>query len=151
MRQSISKHFSYNEATRSQTATRHGIENKPNKQQLINMQNLAKFILEPIRVHFNRAIFIGSWFRCFMLNKIIGGSETSQHMTGEAADIDCDSRNVEIFHFIKDNLVFDQLIWEFGDDNNPAWIHVSFLSENPRQQILIAYKENKKTKYKFYD
>ena len=149
MKQAISKHFSYTEATRSQTATRHGIDNKPNKQQLINMQDLAKFILEPIRVHFKRALFISSWFRCYTLNKMIGGSGTSQHMTGEAADIDCDSRNVEIFNFIKDNLVFDQLIWEFGDDNNPAWIHVSLTSDNRRNQILIAYKENKKTKYKF--
>ena len=150
MRQTISKHFSYNEATRSQTATRHGLENKPNAGQLQNMQLLAKEILEPIREHFKRPVFIGSWFRCFTLNKMIGGSETSQHTKGEAVDIDCDSRNVDIFHFIKDNLVFDQLIWEFGDDNNPAWIHVSFTSEDMRNQILIAYKENKKTKYKFY-
>ena len=145
----ISQHFSYKEATRSQTATRHGIENKPNQGQLQNMWELATAILEPIRKHFNRPVFISSWFRCYTLNKMIGGSDTSQHMTGEAADIDCDSRNVEIFNFIKDNLVFDQLIWEFGDDNNPAWIHVSFTSDDPRSQILIAYKENKKTKYKF--
>jgi len=81
---------------------------------------------------------------------MIGGSETSQHRTGEAVDIDCDDYNVDIFHFIKNHLVFDQLIWEFGDDNNPAWVHVSYVSENPRGQILVAYKMGKKTRYKLY-
>jgi hypothetical protein len=147
----ISKHFSYKELTRSQTAIRHGIENKPNQQQTINAKELAKNILEPVREFLKRPVFIGSWFRCFTLNKMIGGSETSQHCAGEAVDIDCDSLNVKIFHFIKDNLLFDQLIWEFGDDDNPAWVHVSFTTERKnRKQVLIAYKENKKTKYKYY-
>lgn len=145
----ISNNFSYKEATRSQTATRQGIINKPNEGQLQNIRRLAKEILEPARTHFKRPVFISSWFRCYTLNKMIGGSDTSQHTTGEAVDIDCDSRNIEIFDYIKDNLVFDQLIWEFGDDDNPAWIHVSFADSN-RNQIVVAYKENKKTKYKYY-
>ena len=86
------------------------------------------------------------------LNKAIGGSGKSQHCKGQAIDIDDNygrATNAEMYHWIKEHLYFDQMIWEFGDDDNPAWVHVSYVSaEENRNRCLKAYKENKKTKYK---
>jgi len=148
----ISKHVSYKEGVYSNTATRRGIDNTPNDEQLNNMELVANEIFEPLRDWVGGPIKINSFFRSPDLNTAIGGSSKSQHCKGQAIDIDDvfnRATNAEMYHFIKDNLDFDQIIWEFGNDDNPDWVHVSYVSEDDnRRRCLKAYKENKKTKYK---
>lgn len=148
----ISKHVSYEEGVRSNTALRLGIENTPRAEQLEKMSVVANEVFEPLREWVGGPIKINSFFRCYKLNKAIGGSKTSQHMSGQAMDIDDTfgwKTNTEMFNYVKDNLDFDQMIWEFGDDDNPDWVHVSFVSkEENRNRCLKAYKEKGKTKYK---
>ena len=115
------------------------------------MTGVAHNIFEPLRLWVGGPIKINSFYRSPKLNKAIGGSKRSQHCEGRAIDIDDTfsyKTNAEMFHYIKDNLNFDQMIWEFGDDNNPAWVHVSFDSlEGNRGRLLKAIKENGKSKY----
>lgn len=148
----ISKHVSYEEGVRSNTALRLGIENTPRAEQLEKMSVVANEVFEPLREWVGGPIKINSFFRCYKLNKAIGGSKTSQHMSGQAMDIDDTfgwKTNTEMFNYVKDNLDFDQMIWEFGDDDNPDWVHISFVSkEENRNRCLKAYKEKGKTKYK---
>jgi hypothetical protein len=147
----ISKHISYKEATRSATALRLGIENIPNEYQLQNMEMVAKKVFEPLREAVDAPIKINSFFRCEELNKAIGGSSKSQHCQGRAIDIDDiygHVSNAFMYYYIKDNLDFDQLIWEFGTDDSPDWVHVSYVDEDSnRKRCLKAYRENGKTKY----
>ena len=147
----ISKHISYKEATRSTTALRLGIENVPNEYQLQNMEMVAKHIFEPLRQAIDAPIKINSFFRCEELNKAIGGSTKSQHCQGRAIDIDDIYGNVSnafMYYYIKDNLDFDQLIWEFGTDDSPDWVHVSYVdADSNRKRCLRAIRENGKTKY----
>lgn len=133
----ISKHISYSEATVSQTATRKGIDNTPNAEQIANMELLASKIFEPLRAKFG-AIRVSSFFRSEKLNKAIGGAKNSQHVKGEAIDLQATGKisNSEIFNFISKNLDFDQLIWEYGTSKNPAWVHVSYSKNKNRKQIL---------------
>ncbi len=148
----ISKHISYREGTRSTTATRLGIDNTPSDYHRTNMEVLAENIFEPLRKWVGGPIRINSFFRCEDLNKAIGGSSKSQHCEGRAMDIDDTygyKTNAEMYEYIKNNLDFDQIIWEFGTDENPAWVHVSYISEDfNRNRCLKAYKEDGKTKYK---
>ena len=148
----ISKHISYKEATRSATALRLGIENIPNEYELQNMEMVAKKVFEPLREAVDAPIKINSFFRCEELNKAIGGSSKSQHCQGRAIDIDDIYGNVSnafMYYYIKDNLDFDQLIWEFGTDDSPDWVHVSYVDEDSnRKRCLKAYREDGKTKYK---
>jgi len=147
----ISKHISYKEGVYSITAIRKGINNEPNEEQLSNMKIVAEKIFEPVRIHFNTPIKVNSFFRSPDLNKAIGGSTKSQHCKGQAIDIDDTYGNVtnaEMYYWIKENLDFDQMIWEFGDDDNPNWVHVSYVSpEENRNRCLKAYKDKGKTKY----
>jgi zinc D-Ala-D-Ala carboxypeptidase len=147
----ISKHVSYKEATFSQTATRRDIDNTPSEEVLKRMQAVAENVFEPLRAHVGGPIKINSFYRSPLLNTAIGGSKSSQHTRGEAIDIDDtlgNMSNKDMFTFIKDELDFDQIIWEFGDDENPAWVHVSYVSpENNRRRILKASKVNGKTTY----
>ena len=148
----ISNHISYKEATRSITAKRLGIDNSPTIEHIYNMQVLAEKVFEPLRKYIGKPICINSMYRSPELNKAIGGSMTSQHCKGQAMDIDDKyghATNATMFNFIKDNLDFDQMIWEFGDNNNPDWVHVSYVSEEKnRNKMLKAYKNNGKTAYK---
>ena len=148
----ISNHISYKEGVYSNTALRRDIDNIPNEKQLTNMKLLAEKVFEPLRSYVNGPIKINSFFRSVDLNKAIGGSSKSQHCKGQAIDLDDTfkrSTNAEMYEFIKEHLDFDQLIWEFGDDNNTNWDHVSYISEKEnRNRCLKAYKEKKKTKYK---
>ena len=148
----ISKHVSYKEGVYSNTAIRRGIDNTPNDEQLNNMELVANEVFEPLRDWVDGPIKINSFFRSPDLNTAIGGSHKSQHCKGQAIDIDDvfnKATNAEMYHFIKENLDFDQIIWEFGDDDNPDWVHVSYVSEDDnRRRCLQAYKENNKTKYK---
>ena len=148
----ISKHISYKEGTNSVTAIRRGIDNTPNDKQLDNMVLLAEKVFEPLRAWVGGPIKINSFFRCPQLNKAIGGSTKSQHCHGQAIDIDDTYgkvANSEMYNYIKKNLDFDQMIWEFGDDDNPAWVHVSYVSEDEnRRRCLKAFKDkNNKTVY----
>ena len=148
----ISKHITYKESTRSVTALRLGIENVPNDYELQNMELIAEKVFEPLRQAVNGPIKINSFFRCEELNKAIGGSSRSQHCQGRAIDIDDVYgyvSNSYMYYYIKDNLDFDQLIWEFGTDTEPDWVHVSYVdSDSNRKRCLLAYKEDNKTKYK---
>jgi len=149
---SISAHISYKEGVYSRTAIRLDIDNEPNNEQIDNMRLLAQEVFEPLRMWVGGPIKINSFFRSPKLNKAIGGSTKSQHCHGQAIDIDdtfgrC--TNAEMYDFIKEHLDFDQMIWEFGDEDNPDWVHVSYVSEDKnRNRCLQAYKENGKTKYK---
>jgi len=156
----ISAHISYTEATKSKTAINRGINNAPNKETLKRMKYVANEVFEPLREHFGVPIAITSFYRCRELNSAIGGSSTSEHVYGSAMDIDADVlqmiSNKDVFNYIKNNLDFNQLIWEFGTDKEPAWVHVSCKKEGNKKQILKAYKEKNwrgklVTKYKSYD
>jgi len=148
----ISKHISYKEGVYSRTATRLNIKNNPNAEQMKNMVAIAEEVFEPLRMWVNGPIKINSFFRSPELNKAIGGSSKSQHCHGQAIDIDDTfgrATNAEMFEFIKKHLDFDQIIWEFGDEDNPDWVHISYVSEEQnRNRCLQAYKEKGKTKYK---
>ena len=147
----ISEHISKKEGVYSITATRLGIDNTPNKEQLANMELVANEVFEPLREYVGGAIKINSFFRCPELNTAIGGSSKSQHCKGYAMDIDDTygkMTNAEMYHWIKQNLDFDQMIWEFGDDNNPNWVHISYVSaQENRNRCLKAYKKDGKTTY----
>jgi hypothetical protein len=135
----ISKYISYEEAVTSQTATRKAILNVPNEKELICMQLVGIRVFDAVREHFGTPLRVSSFFRCLLLNNAVGGSKTSQHCKGQAIDIQGTGKvtNKMIFDYIKENLDFDQLIWEFGNENNPAWVHVSYNSkEKNRKQIL---------------
>ena len=145
----LSTHLDLSEVIRSDSAKRNGISNMPTPEHIANFMLLAEKIFEPIREHFDVPIRISSGYRSKELNAKIGGSETSQHCKGQAIDIDMDGTsltNKQVFDYIKDNLPFDQLIWEFGNEDNPDWVHVSYVP-NGRKQILKAFKLNGATKY----
>jgi hypothetical protein len=147
----ISKHVSYKEGVRSNTATRRGIDNTPTDDHLHFMEIIAHEIFEPLREWVGGPIKINSFYRSPDLNTAIGGSTTSQHCKGQAMDIDDTfghKTNAEMFEWIRENLDFDQMIWEFGNDDNPDWVHISYVSKaKNRNRCLKAYKEKGKTKY----
>jgi hypothetical protein len=153
----LSKNLSLAEFTRSQTAKRRGIDNTPDGDHLEAAKKLAENIFQPIREHFGKAIFISSGYRSEALNKAIGGSITSQHSKGEAIDIDMDGHgkptNTEVFYYIKNNLNFDQLIWEFGDDEKPDWVHVSFKTMGKQRNQVLRAKRNsaRRTYYELWN
>ena len=148
---SISEHITYAEATVSNKAKQLGISNSPNERELKAMKLLAEKVFEPLRKWYGKPIQVTSFFRSAKINKAIGGVQrgntVSQHARGEAVDIDTTSDNRKLFDYIKDNLVFDQLIWENGDDNVPGWIHVSYTETRNRKQILRATRNGGKTVY----
>ena len=135
----ISPHITYKEGVNSSTATRRGINNVPNSDQLACMKRLAEMVFEPLRVHFDEPIRINSFFRCTALNVAVGGSGSSQHCKGEALDMDAtgDITNKMLFDYIKENLEFDQLIWEYGTDDEPDWVHVSFTDRKENRGIIL--------------
>lgn len=144
----ISKHLSFEECTRSGTADKLGIiNNNPNDSVIENMKLLAEKVFEPIREHFGKPIHVSSMFRGMPLNQAVKGSITSQHCSGQAMDIDMDSKgkptNKEVFDFIKKNLEWDQLI----NEHDYSWIHVSYVKGKNRKQVLKAKKVNGRTTY----
>ncbi len=148
----ISEHVSLKEGIKSHTATRLNIDNAPSSLDLINMKTIAEQVFEPLRKFVGGPIAINSFYRSPKLNSAIGGSTSSQHCSGRAFDIDDKygyKTNAEMFKYIQCNLDYDQMIWEFGDVNNPDWVHVSYVSEDVnRRRCLMAYKEKGKTHYK---
>lgn len=149
----LSAHLSVAEYIKSDTAKRKGIDNSMTPEHTENAKVLAEKVFEPIRLHFGKPIYLSSGYRSKALNSAIGGSLSSQHCSAEAMDLDQDDRgtgvtNRMVFDYIKNNLDFDQLIWEFGDSQNPDWVHVSFkVKGGNRKQILKAVRENGATKY----
>ena len=148
----ISDHITYAEAIHSNTAKRKGIDNTPSEVQVLSMKLLAEKIFEPLRKWVGGPIKVNSFFRSVTLNEAIGGVASSQHCKGQAIDIDdvygCKT-NAEMYKWIQENLDYDQMIWEFGTDTQPNWIHVSYVSkEENRNKCLKAYKEHGRTKYK---
>ena len=151
MMPNISEHITYAEATVSNKAKQLGISNTPNERELKAMKLLAEKVFEPLRKWYGKPIQVTSFFRSAKINKAIGGVQrgntVSQHARGEAVDIDTTSDNRKLFDYIKDNLPFDQLIWENGDDNIPGWIHVSYTETRNRKQVLRAVRKNGKIIY----
>ena len=148
----ISKHLSLKEAIRSNTATRLEIKNEPRELDLIRMIEIAEKVFEPLREWVGGPIKVNSFYRSPELNSAIGGSKNSQHCIGCALDIDDTfghKTNAQMFDYIKNNLDYDQMIWEFGDDDNCDWVHVSYISEDAnRRRLLKATKINGKTNYR---
>lgn len=148
----LSEHLSLAEVIRSETAKRKGISNTPTAEHIENFKLLAENVFEKVRAHFGCPIHISSGYRSKELNDAIGGSQTSQHSKGQAIDIDMDGSasgvsNADVHKFIKENLDYDQLIWEFGSDSNPDWVHVSYAKDKNRKENLKAVKANGKTQY----
>lgn len=150
----ISEHITMAEATKSQVATRNSLPNKPGPRELANMIDTAENIFEPVRKHFGVPIFISSFYRSAGVNAVLGGAKRSQHCTGQAVDVDGDVfggvTNREIFEYVLNNLEFDQLIWEFGDNNNPDWVHFSYARGNNRRIVMRAMKVGYQTSYQEY-
>jgi ribosomal protein L31E len=148
----ISDHITYAEAIHSNTAKRRGIDNTPSEIQVLSMKLLADKVFEPLREFVGGPIKVNSFFRSVALNEAIGGAASSQHCKGQAIDMDDvygRKTNAEMYKWIQENLDYDQMIWEFGTDTQPNWIHVSYVSkEENRNKCLKAYKEHGKTKYK---
>ena len=147
----ISEHVSLKEGVKSHTATRLNINNVPSDLDLINMKTIAEKVFEPLREFVGGPISINSFYRSPKLNSAIGGSTSSQHCKGCALDIDDTygyKTNAEMFEYIKCNLDYDQMIWEFGNDTNPDWVHVSYVSEDAnRRRLLKATRVKGKTIY----
>ena len=148
----ISEHITYEEAIHSNTAKRKSIDKTPNPTQVDTMKMTAEMVFEPLRTWVGGPIKVNSFFRSTELNEAIRGAASSQHCKGQAIDIDDvygHKTNADMFMYIRENLDFDQLIWEFGTDMNPNWIHVSYVSkEENRNRCLKAYKQDGRTKYK---
>ena len=146
----LSKNFSLKELTRSQTAIRHGIINLPNQEQLVCLTALTTAILQPIREVHGR-VDINSGLRVLELNRKIGSSDSSQHVLGMAADLECPSiDNLKLAQWIEENLKFDQLILEFYEKGEPTsgWIHVSYNNQGEnRGRVLTASRVDGKTQY----
>ncbi len=139
----ISEHITYREATFSREAVKKGIFNEPDEVQLKAIQILAEAIFEPLRSGLEgKPIHISSLFRSAELNSLVGGSHNSQHLCNEGAAVDLDNdingdpSNRDIFFYIKSDLLFDQLIWEYGDNESPSWVHVSYHEGHNRNQVL---------------
>lgn len=148
----LSNYIAVQEFLHSNTAIRKGINNTfATLNELQNAENLCKAILDPVREKFKAKINISSGYRSPELNRAIGSNTNSQHCKGEAVDIDDFSENFlslkETFYFIRENLEFDQLIWEFGNNENPAWVHVSYKKIGNRKQVLKSKKLDGHTVY----
>ena len=147
---SLTKNFSLIELSKSQTATRKGIDNTPSTEHQDNLKSLCTFILQPVRDHFSCVVSVSSGYRSAELCTAIGSKTTSQHAKGEAADFEIFGiSNKELADWINENLYYDQLILEYWNESDPnsGWVHCSFSLNGNRKQYLKAYKENGKTKY----
>ena len=148
----LTKHLSLSEVTKSGTAKRLGIDNTPTPEHMHNILLIAERVFEPVREHFGKPLYVSSGYRSETLNKAIKGSSRSQHCKGEALDLDAQVyggfTNKELFDYIKDNLVFDQMIWEFGTDEEPDWVHVSYKKGKNRGEILRVERIDGKNQYR---
>jgi len=146
----LTQNFSLEELTKSETALRFGMDNTPNDEQLSNMVALCECVLQPIRDHFGKGVKVNSGFRDPEVNAKVGGSKTSDHCKGMAADIEIPGvANADLAKWITDNLEFRQVILEFYTPGIPdsGWVHVSYNSGDNKKQVLTATKQNGKTVY----
>jgi len=146
----LTKNFTLEELTKSETALRFGMDNTPNDEQLANMVALCECVLQPIRDHFGKGVKVNSGFRDPEVNAKVGGSKTSDHCKGMAADIEIPGiANAELAKWIVDNLEFRQTILEFYTPGIPdsGWVHVSYNPGDNKKQVLTATKQNGKTAY----
>ena len=149
----LSNNFSLSEFTDSNTAERRGIDNSPTAEHIHNMVALCENVLQPLRERIGKSIRVSSGYRSEALNDAIGGSKTSEHSKGMAADIKLivngENQSQILYNTILAmDIPFRQMIWEFGDDDTPNWVHISFNPSDNKKQCLRAYKDNAKTKYK---
>lgn len=153
----LSDYLTLEMATRSHTAKKLGIPNKPNRIEIHNLKDLGFYIIDPVCDYFKIVPFFHAIYRHKDVNKHIpGASINSQHCYGQAVDMDFDGfekvTNNELFYYIAENLEFDQLIWELGDVENPAWVHCSYDNSENENKITLAVKEKGSTKYyHFFD
>jgi len=142
------------ECIKSETAIRRQIDNTPTQEHFEAMFLLATKVYDPLCKKLGAKLPFTSFYRSPKLNRAIGGSANSQHSKGQAMDIDVDGMasitNSVVFNAIFNLFEFDQLIWEFGDSKNPAWVHVSYKKKGNRKQVLVASKVNGKTVYTHY-
>jgi len=149
----LSKNLSLAEVTKSTTARRLGINNTPDDEWVIeNLRAIAEHVFQPLREAFGCPIYVSSGYRGPELNRAIGGSKRSQHMEGRALDLDADvfggCTNSEIFNWIRENVEFDQMVWEFGDSSNPDWVHVSYVRDGVnRKRCLKACRDDEGKTY----
>ena len=146
----LSANFSLKEMTRSDAATRLGLNNTPDEKTIDNLKTLCEKVLQPIRDHFDKTVTVTSGFRSSETNQAIGGSKSSDHVRGQAADIEIPGvPNVELAQWIMDNLEYTQLILEFYTPGIPdsGWVHVSYDPSNLKKQELTAMKVAGKTQY----
>jgi zinc D-Ala-D-Ala carboxypeptidase len=146
----LTKNFTLAEMTKSETALRHGLENNPGEQELAAMKLLAEKVLQPVRDHFKRGVKVNSAYRHPDVNQRVGGSRNSDHTRGQAADIEIPGvANAELAEWIKDNLEFRQLILEFYTPGIPdsGWVHVSYVAEDNKKEVLTATRKDGKTVY----
>jgi hypothetical protein len=148
----LSKNLSLSEVIKSRTADALGIDNTPDEWVTENLKKVAEHVFQPLRDGLGVPIYVSSGYRCPELNRAIGGAKRSQHMEGRALDLDADvfgeCTNADIFNYIKENLEFDQIVWEFGDDTNPNWVHVSYVHDgNNRKRCLKACRDDKGKTY----
>ena len=147
----LSDNFSLKEMTKSQTATRKDIDNEPGEEEIENLKQLCECVLQPVREHFGKAVRVNSGYRSPELNSAIGGSKTSDHCKGMAADIEINGvANADLAEWIKDNCEFRQLILEFYTPGIPdsGWVHVSHDLDDNRKKVMTAMKEDGRTVYK---
>lgn len=146
----LTKNFTLAEMIKSETALRHGIDNTPGEQEIAAMKLLAEKVLQPVRDHFGKGVKVNSSYRSPEVNQKVGGSRTSDHCRGQAADIEIPGvANYDLAKWIVDNLEFRQVILEFYTPGVPdsGWVHVSFVAEDNKKQVLTATKQNGKTVY----
>lgn len=146
----LTKNFSLHELTKSETAVRNDMENNPGPTEIGNLTTLAGKVLQPIRDHFAKGVHINSGFRHPDVNAKVGGSRTSDHCKGMAADLEIPGiANADLAAWVRDNLEFTQLILEFYTPGIPdsGWVHVSYDPNNLKKQVMTATKQNGKTVY----
>lgn len=146
----LTKNFTLEELTKSETALRFDLDNEPNDEQLANLVALCECVLQPVRDHFGKGVKVNSGLRTPEVNAKVGGSKTSDHCKGMAADIEIPGiANAELAQWITDNLEFRQVILEFYTPGIPdsGWVHVSYNAGDNKKQVLTATKQNGKTVY----
>jgi len=147
----LSNNFSLAELTKSETALRHGLDNTPGEEELENLKLLVQNVLQPIRDAYGVPVKVNSGFRHPVVNAFVGGSKTSDHCRGQAADIEIAGvPNAELAKWIQENLEFRQLILEFYTPGVPdsGWVHVSYVKGDNQRKVMTALKEDGKTVYK---
>ena len=146
----LTKNFTLAEMTKSETALRHGMDNTPGEKEIGNLKLLCEKVLQPVRDHFGKGVKVNSGFRHPDVNAKVGGSRTSDHTRGQAADIEIPGvPNAELAEWIKDNLDYRQLILEYYQIGVPdsGWVHVSYVAEDNKKEVLTATKKDGKTVY----